>query len=797
MKSFRRSVIVKGIKLNRAISFEIQIFSLASKIKANDDNMKKNKELLTNENIFSLIEHILQKPNRSGNEILILQTYLKVIPNFLKILNIKDSSLLHLFLKSLSVQLTLEKIQKNKILYQTGDFGNKFYIVLSGEFSILAPKEVNIRMSLRDYICHLLRLLIINERELFNRILVLNSQIYRVNKNEIIKFLEIYNISLENPDKTYQYEINELDDTDIKYVLNYVKDVYFDVTQKISYRLNQAYVNKEDYLNLCFPYEDVSEYNNNNFGHNFITLIEYHEVLTKKKGENFGEIAFIQHEKMKFKREGSVLCTENSVCAILTTKGYNTSLKEIHILKRRADIKFMMRFQIFRGIRWETFENHFFNFCKEQVFSKNDLIIEQNKPIEYIIFIKEGEFQLYTYMNNNEIDELIEFLSKKKKKNLYINFDEEKKEEQNTKKQIFNVCIINDNDIMGLNDILMKDKITSNFSIKCLSVTGKVFIIEKSLFLESAYKLEEMRKNVIEYTKMRKNVMIERLKTIRNTNDNNFLEVEKKKNSEFLKLNLDYSKNENYKNNLKIFTGKEMEKYKSKKFNKSKIEKNIYDFPNKKEFQDKKSFRIKSAVQRKIQRDKLHNFLYNTLNIKKFNNETEFNSMISNKKNSKILTTNATENSNIDNFNNFNSYFNNNNNKTIINNANNIADLKKIGNKPNSLTKFGKKEEKLLKNILGEKYNKKNFNEISIMSQKIIEKNKRKFPSLTNNNNHRKTNSNIFIDYINMDNFYLTSTNVSINNNYNKNNNYKSIPQNLPINFLEKAPDLYIRLNQW
>ena len=48
-----------------------------------------------------------------------------------------------------------------------------------------------------------------------------------------------------------------------------------------------------------------------------------------------------------------------------------------------------------------------------------------------------------------------------------------------------------------------------------------------------------------------------------------------------------------------------------------------------------------------------------------------------------------------------------------------------------------------------------------------------------------------------MDNFYLTSTNVSINNNYNKNNNYKSIPQNLPINFLEKAPDLYIRLNQW
>ena len=304
-----------------------------------------------------------------------------------------------------------------------------------------------------------------------------------------------------------------------------------------------------------------------------------------------------------------------------------------------------------------------------------------------------------------------------------------------------------------------------------------------------------MRKNVIEYTKMRKNVMIERLKTIRNTNDNNFLEVEKKKNNGFLKLNLDYSKNENYKNNLKIFTGKEMEKYKSKKFNKSKIEKNIYDFPNKKEFQDKKSFRIKSAVQRKIQRDKLHNFLYNTLNLKTTYNDTEFNSMISNKKNSRILTTNATENSNIDNFNNFNNYYNN--NKIIIDNNNIIPDLKKKGNKTNSLTKFGKKEEKLLKNILGEKYNKKNFNEISIMSQKIIEKNKRNFPSLTNNNNnHRKTNSNIFVDYINMDNFYLTSTNVSVNNNYNKNNKYKSIPQNVPINFLEKAPDLYIRLNQ-
>ena len=791
MKSFRRSVILKGIKMNTTFSFELQIYSLSSKIIANDDNMKKNRELLTKENIFPLIEHILQKPNRSSNEILILQTYLKIIPNFLKILNIRDDNLLTLFLKSLSVQLTLEKIQKNTILYQTGDLGNKFYIVLSGEFSILAPKEVNIRLSLNEYICHLLRLLIINEHELFNRILVLNSQIYRVDKNEIKKFLDTYNVSLENPDKNYHYQISDLDDTDIKHVLEYIKQLYYEVTQKISYRLNKTYINKEDYLNLCFPYENVAEINDNNFGLDLITLIQYHEVLKKKQGENFGEVAFIQQDKKKFKREGSVLCNENSVCAILTTKGYNTSLKEIHMLKRRADIKFMMRFQIFRGIRWETFENHFFNFCKEQVFSKNDLIIEQNKPIEYIIFVKEGEFGLFTYMNNNEIDDLIEYLSKKKKKNLYINFDEEKKEEQNTKKQIFNVCILKDNDIIGLNDILQKDKITSNFSIRCLNTTGKVLIIEKYLFLESAYKLEEMRKNVIEYTKMRKKVMIERLKTIRHSNDNNFLEIEKKKNNQFLNLNLDYSKNENYKNNLKIFTGKEVEKYKSKKFNKSKIEKNVYDFSNKKTIQQKKTLRIKSAVQRKIQKEKLQNFLFNTMNQKKFSIETEFNSMISNKKNSKILTTNATENSNFENFNSFNS--NSNNNKKLM--IKNISDLKKKGNKTNSLNKFGKKEEKLLKNILGEKYNKKNFNEISIMSKKIIEKNKRKFPSLTNNI-HRKNNSNIFIDYINMDNFYLTSSNVTVNKNYSKNNNYNSIPQNVPINYMEKAPDLYIRLAQ-
>ena len=123
---------------------------------------------------FNTIQYILSKKNRNQKELSIIQEFLNSLNLFNNPTNniSKDKLLL-----SLSSFLKLEKRPQNSILFKFGNKGNKFYIVIKGELSVLILKETKIELNTVDYFIHLLLLKSLKEDELLKKTLMANNKI--------------------------------------------------------------------------------------------------------------------------------------------------------------------------------------------------------------------------------------------------------------------------------------------------------------------------------------------------------------------------------------------------------------------------------------------------------------------------------------------------------------------------------------------------------------------------------------------------------------------------------------------
>ena len=104
---------------------------------------------------------------------------------------LKGSFNLNKLLCSLSNYLKLEKKSKDTLLFRYGNKGNKFYVVLKGEVSVLILKEVRVNISFNRYFLHLLLLKMLKEDELLKKIITANSKIkYHFDERDFDSYYE-------------------------------------------------------------------------------------------------------------------------------------------------------------------------------------------------------------------------------------------------------------------------------------------------------------------------------------------------------------------------------------------------------------------------------------------------------------------------------------------------------------------------------------------------------------------------------------------------------------------------------
>ena len=124
------------------------------------------------ENNYEIIQVVLNKKKRTNDDLNIIKTFLstmKYLSSMIKVLDVDK------ILYSLSIYLKMEKKTKDSILFRFGSKGTKFYILLSGQVTILILKETFVNLSFMKYVMHLIMLKILGEDETVKKIIIANN----------------------------------------------------------------------------------------------------------------------------------------------------------------------------------------------------------------------------------------------------------------------------------------------------------------------------------------------------------------------------------------------------------------------------------------------------------------------------------------------------------------------------------------------------------------------------------------------------------------------------------------------
>lgn len=520
----------------------------------NNPNKRTTVSFFREEGTTYVIPYILSKTYRSQNDLLILKGYLKTLERFASVL---QSGVVDIdpLLMNIAMQIKCEKMKSGNIIFKYGERGNKFYVIMKGTVSILIPKENKIKLTLIDYVIFLMRLVICKEKEMLSRTITANKTLYNLTEKDV----EIFTHQIVKKLKKASKEDEEEDGIDmlssggeentskekiensLSNVLSPEKDKKSASPRKKNKEEKQEKINPLSLLNKFEPiemqqiYQKVSlilaeyqlfvkksrknqatifDYTNMEYpsaklqavpSEQELTLFSYFEVVKLSKGDFFGELAL---QTSTSKRTGTIICLEDCVLGTLSRDAYNSSIKDVQTKRRRGHVKFLLSFKIFLGLNWNIFESRFFNFFKYITVSQRETLAIQGEKCDEIYFVKEGEFEVVTKMYESELRKWYNYIKNNK--------EDHREVKDKSHRTLYKVLFFKNKDVIGLNDML-KDNI-SMVTITCVSKRGILFSIEKKIFEAIANKIYDVQKNVDAFTLTRRKIMLTRLKNLLSVN---------------------------------------------------------------------------------------------------------------------------------------------------------------------------------------------------------------------------------------------------------------------------------------
>ena len=365
-KKFKEALL-KFVKPVIIEEYEIYIEELVKNIKKEqkmkslekDKNKKMEKKLLTNINL-NIIQYILNKRKRSPDELLIIKSFLSEM-DFLSSLKTEITNDKLLF--SLSKYLKLEKKLQNNIIFRYGNKGNKFYIVFSGELSVLILKEIKVQISYLRYFMHLIILKLLKEDDLLYKIISCNYGANKVNKNEfdfyydnINKFINTYFGKFNSKNRYFIFQDNNN---------NNYNQAKHNIALSHNYIYNNnSYKNTINNIDILLDSECSSEEEEE----------EEEKNSSLKEGQNESELDEEKNERKKVKRAKRKEILRNNP-NLLKVYNINKNLNYGEILISQMEIK-KLKFIVL-----------YFIYCRELILSKKQ-------------FSSINEYINYTFLNS-------------------------------------------------------------------------------------------------------------------------------------------------------------------------------------------------------------------------------------------------------------------------------------------------------------------------------------------------------------------------------------------------------------
>jgi hypothetical protein len=343
-------------------------------------------------------------------------------------------------LKQLIWLLYRKIFYRNSIIKKIDDINNFLYIVLEGYLIKIDLVLYRESLSLEEYLLYLIKMEIMNEKEIINKCKILNKSFVDINTNSIKEFCDksgdLYNyFSLKDQamkeliecgiifeKKPKKKKIIESQDYKIESIDNYLNIFIFKTNAKASHDIAKAYYS--------------------------FYLGKYTKNGIMKKGQYIG--SFLREE---MKDNSKYIAKEKCVVAVFNKeRDYTDKLYKAYIEKMiRIFKEIKTKFVMFHSIQNEIFYTKYVPHLNYRKYFKGEKIFLQNSLYGGIYLLTNGTIKLSINISIDEMKNLMTYLtySLNNFKEYISSFDNEKYNQKN-----MTSCI--DNIPKDLNDLFYK-----------------------------------------------------------------------------------------------------------------------------------------------------------------------------------------------------------------------------------------------------------------------------------------------------------------------------------------------------
>ena len=508
----------------------------------------------SSEKLFPYVKYILENQIMKDENLIILKNYLLQFPGLINIIKLKKKMDIEEIISKISLCLTIEKKNKNRIICLNGEIGNKFYLIFKGTVAILVPEEYEYELNEEEYLSHLVHLKEIKEYDILIRTIESN--------NKILSSEEIISIASED----FDFSDLSLD-----------KEITLD-----------------NYLKRILPDENNEEENNNKYlihPKKKITLWKYHKVCELNDGKTFGDIALSKYYNH---RTATVISLNNCFFGILDKESYDICIKNLQERCRKDEINLLLSNNIFSEIDPVNFEKHFYNYFTKIRLKRQEIVFENGEEVFYIYFVFKGEIEIESNLSPFNLNYVYKKLTgrineKEEKKIKRINNLYSEMDDYYHRNKLIRLIILKNEGIIGMNDFIIDGKYFCRGIVK--SVYCDLFCIEKKFFIKVLKDEKKILRNYNKQQNEKINLMIERLKYLIKINiDNYYQKAVFEKEKSYSNNNNNSNSNSNNNNVIETFISERNYKIPSMK-------KTILNY-NRKNFNKKKTIRYHNTRNR-------------------------------------------------------------------------------------------------------------------------------------------------------------------------------------------------------
>ena len=407
-------------------------------------------------------------------------------------------------LQGLSKIIKLKKICKNELIFQQGETGENFFLLLNGHLKILTLRPYEYYMSEEEYFLFLLRSRVYKQKDIIQQCYHFNSLVYPIPYENFDAFVKDISdketatgMNLDNP-KIIQktIEVNEIiskekdnpeKENSTKILISpeeYIKKNKVSDNIIHNTRLINNYINNNNIEDNSD--EDISKIKLMMKDRKKVIIPEYEIFYELENGAFFSDTCL---ESPTCLQEYTIISVQDESHLVYISKTEYQSLMHQSIGKRNMNIfNIILYFSLYRPINQVLFEKKYLHFFIDKVFDINNILFNEGDESRQMYFITDGEYELSVNKNILEVNEMIikykETLQKINKNNKisnsYLNTKEEIKQNNslivNQKfnsdaanklildKKYIKLNILYAKDIIGLSDVFLYNNENENYS---------------------------------------------------------------------------------------------------------------------------------------------------------------------------------------------------------------------------------------------------------------------------------------------------------------------------------------------